>query len=195
MSEAGVGTGCRMNDDRSGLALVVLDMLNPYEHPDAGHLSTSVETIIDPLAGLIGRAAQRDDVHVIYVNDNHGDFSAGREDLVRRALQGQRPDMIKPIVPEPEWAFLTKARHSAFYSTALDYLLGRLKVSTVILAGQVTEQCVLYSALDAYVRHLSVRVVSDAVAHIDPELGAAAIRMMRENMQAGVVPAEECLEM
>jgi nicotinamidase-related amidase len=174
---------------------VVLDMLNPYDHPDADNLTVSAGAIVEPLADLVGRASVRDDVYVIYVNDNHGDFSAGREDLVRRALGGRRPDLVKPIVPEPDWAFLTKARHSAFYSTALDYLLGRLGVSTVVLAGQVTEQCILYSALDAYVRHLSVRVVSDAAAHIDPELGAAAIRMMRENMRADVVSAERCLEM
>jgi len=35
------------------------------------------------------------------------------------------------------------------------------------LTGQVTEQCILYSALDAYVRHFEVVVRPDAVAHID----------------------------
>jgi len=39
-------------------------------------------------------------------------------------------------------------------------------VDRVVLTGQVTEQCILYSALDAYIRHLEVRVPPDAVAHI-----------------------------
>jgi hypothetical protein len=46
------------------------------------------------------------------------------------------------------------------------------------LTGQVTEQCILYSVLDGYVRHFDVVVPPDAVAHIDPELGDAALKMM-----------------
>ena len=41
------------------------------------------------------------------------------------------------------------------------------------ITGQVTEQCVLYTALDAYVRHYDVVVPPDAVAHIDAGLGEA----------------------
>jgi nicotinamidase-related amidase len=64
-------------------------------------------------------------------------------------------------------------------------------VTQLILTGQVTEQCVLYSALDAYVRHYSVCVPSDAVAPIDPELGDAALTMMQRNMRAEIVTADE----
>ena len=84
-------------------------------------------------------------------------------------------------------------RHSAFYASSLGYLLGRLEARRLILTGQVTEQCILYTALDAYVRHFSVVVVPDAVAHIDPELGDAALTMMHKNMHAEIVPAEKCL--
>jgi nicotinamidase-related amidase len=50
----------------------------------------------------------------------------------------------------------------------------------------VTEQCILYSALDAYVRHFEATVPRDSVAHIDEELAAAALRMMEENMRAQI---------
>jgi nicotinamidase-related amidase len=59
----------------------------------------------------------------------------------------------------------------------------------VILTGQVTEQCILYSALDAYIRHLVVRVPADAVAHIYEDLAEAALKMMERNMSADVSPA------
>jgi nicotinamidase-related amidase len=55
----------------------------------------------------------------------------------------------------------------------------------------VTEQCVLYSALDAYVRHFDVAVPPDAVAHIHPDLAAASLRLMELNMRAHLVPADE----
>ena len=174
-------------------ALLVVDMLNAYRHPDAEQLADNVAAIVDPLSSLIDEARQREDVDLIYVNDNYGDFTADFSDLVRAALDGARPDLVQPIVPEDGCRVLTKVRHSAFYATALDYLLGRLGTRRVVLTGQVTEQCILYSALDAYVRHLEVVVPQDAVAHIDPQLGQAALRMMQRNMSADVVPAAQCL--
>jgi len=66
-------------------------------------------------------------------------------------------------------------------------------VRVVVLTGQVTEQCILYTALDAYIRHFDIRVVRDAVAHIDEELGDAALRMMESNMRVDLVDAEDCL--
>jgi len=178
----------------SETAVLVIDMMNTYEHRDAEKLTESVEKIVDPLARLISEAHQRDDVDLIYVNDNYGDFTATHHDLIRSALEGKRPDLVEPIVPPSECRFLQKVRHSAFYSTALEYLLGGLDVQRVILTGQVTEQCILYSALDAYIRHFSVVVPSDAVAHIDSELGGAALKMMKSNMNAEIISATDCLQ-
>lgn len=62
------------------------------------------------------------------------------------------------------------------------------------MTGQVTEQCILYSALDAYVRHLDVVVPTDAVAHIDAGLARAALEMMRRNMAASLTSAAHCLD-
>jgi nicotinamidase-related amidase len=177
----------------SKTALLVIDMLNDYDHPDAEALAANVGEMIGPLTKLIDEARSRDDVDLIYVNDNRGDFTADRGDLVRVALNGKRPDLIEPIVPDDEWAFLTKVRHSAFYATALDYLLGRLETKRIVLTGQVTEQCILYTALDGYLRHLDVVVAPDAVAHIIPELGEAALAMMERNMNADIKPSEVCL--
>ena len=49
------------------------------------------------------------------------------------------------------------------------------------------------SALDAYVRHFPVVIPTDAVAHIDPELGAAACKMMEHNMSGELTTAADCL--
>jgi nicotinamidase-related amidase len=89
--------------------------------------------------------------------------------------------------------FVIKARHTIFYETPLHYLLGQLGVEAVVLAGQVTEQCILYSALDAYVRHLEVRIPRDGIAHIHPDLAAAALEMMERNMGARLATATDVL--
>jgi nicotinamidase-related amidase len=177
----------------SDVAVLVIDMLNTYRHEDAELLAPNVADIVDPLAGLISRARESDDVDLIYVNDNHGDFNADFRDIVDAALHGERPDLVTPIAPDEDCLRLLKVRHSAFYASSLGYLLGQLEARRLILTGQVTEQCILYTALDAYVRHFSVVVVPDAVAHIDPELGDAALTMMHKNMHAEIVPAEKCL--
>ncbi len=174
-------------------AVLVIDMLNSYQHEDAEKLTQSVENIIEPIAGLVAEARRRDDVDLIYVNDNYGDFAANQQDLVRQALEGDRRDLVEPIVPEEGVRFLQKVRHSAFYATSLAYLLNQLDAKRVILTGQVTEQCILYTALDAYVRRFQVVVPPDAVAHIEADLGKAALRMMEENMRADLESAEKCL--
>jgi nicotinamidase-related amidase len=173
--------------------VLVVDMLNSYRHKDAEKLVPSVAEVVEPIAGLINRTKKRDDVDLIYVNDNYGDFTASRDDLVRQALEGERPDLVKPIVPDDDIRFLQKVRHSAFYATSLAYLLTQLGTKRLILTGQVTEQCILYTALDAYVRHFEMSVPRDGVAHIDADLGKAALRMMAENMRAEIVSADECL--
>jgi nicotinamidase-related amidase len=173
--------------------VLVVDMLNSYRHKDAEKLVPSVAEVVEPIAGLINRTKKRDDVDLIYVNDNYGDFTASRDDIVRQALEGERPDLVKPIVPDDDIRFLQKVRHSAFYATSLAYLLTQLGTKRVILTGQVTEQCILYTALDAYVRHFELVVPHDGVAHIDADLGKAALRMMAENMRAEIVSADECL--
>ncbi|MGV0794632.1 cysteine hydrolase family protein [Mycolicibacterium sp. XJ1819] len=177
----------------SQVALLVVDMLNTYRHEDAEKLAPHVGEIIDPLAGLVAEARERDDVDVIYVNDNYGDFTAQFSDIVKAALDGERPDLVKPIVPQSGCRVLTKVRHSAFFSTSLEYLLGQLRPERLVLTGQVTEQCILYTALDAYVRHFPVVVPPDAVAHIDAELSDAALTMMSSNMRAEITPAADCL--
>jgi nicotinamidase-related amidase len=175
----------------AGTAVIVIDMLNPYDHEDADVLTENVGPMVETLARLVA-GTHESDVELVYVNDNYGDFAATRDDLIRQAQQGRRPDLIEPILPPDGVAFLQKVRHSAFYSTALDHLLRQRSIETVVLTGQVTEQCILYSALDAYIRHFDIRVVRDAVAHIDEQLGDAALRMMQRNMRVQLVDADAC---
>ena len=177
----------------SEITVLVVDMMNSYQHADAEVLVPNVGKIIDPLADLVSRARESNDVDLIYVNDNYGDFTAQFTDLVQSACNGARPDLVEPIVPAKGSRLLTKVRHSAFYSTSLEYLLNRLGSRRLILTGQVTEQCILYTALDAYVRHLQVVLPTDAVAGIDEELGAAALKMMGQNMSAELTTAADCL--
>jgi nicotinamidase-related amidase len=172
-------------------ALIVTDMLNPYEHEDADKLVASVEEALPQVVALRDRAAGEGAL-TIYVNDNHDDWESSRKQLVDGALEGARPDLVEPILPRDEDLFLAKTRHSIFYATPLEHILGREGIDRLVLTGQVTEQCILYSALDAYIRHLDVTVPRDAVAHIFGDLAEASLTMMERNMHAEVCEAEDC---
>ena len=172
-------------------ALIVTDMLNHYEHEDADKLVASVETALPQLVELRDRAT-REGALVMYVNDNHGEWESSRDRLVESALEGARRDLVEPIVPREDDLFLAKTRHSIFYSTPVEHILAQEDVDRVVICGQVTEQCILYSALDAYLRHLDVTVPRDAVAHIFEDLADASLTMMERNMHAEVCPASEC---
>ncbi len=172
-------------------ALIVTDVLNPYDHEDANRLVQSVERSVPAMERLI-RRAREEDVLTIWVNDNYGAWRSSREDLVRTALEGEHGHLVEPVAPPDDALFVIKARHSIFFQTPLQYLLGQEGVDRIVLIGQVTEQCILYSALDAYIRHLRVAVARDAVAHIYEHLADASLELMRINMNAELCMADEC---
>jgi nicotinamidase-related amidase len=172
-------------------ALIVTDMLNTYDHDDAEPLAACVRERLQQIVDLRDEAMRRDDVLLVYVNDNRDAWDAGREALVERALDGERPDLVEPIAPTGPVPFLPKGRHSIFYQTALDHLLRIETVERLVLTGQVTEQCILYSALDAYLRGYDLVVPPDAVAHIHEHLAQAALQMMERNMHAELTPAAQ----
>lgn len=171
-------------------ALIVIDMINAYDHEDAELLVPSARGVVPVIAELIDRA-RRAGAEVVYVNDNLGRWRSQMEDLVDTAIRGPHPELVEALRPDERSLFVVKARHSIFYQTPLEYLLSQQGIGHIVLCGQVTEQCVLYSALDAHIRKIGVTVARDAVAHIEPDLARAALRMMELNLGASVVDARD----
>jgi nicotinamidase-related amidase len=170
--------------------LLVVDMLSDYAFPDAERLLASADLAVQGI--LRARdAADESDVLVAYANDLHDLWDCSPERVCARALQGRRPDLVRPLLPRAGDAFLHKGQHSAFYGTPLAHLLHEKEITEVVLCGQVTEQCVLYTALDAHVRHYDITVLDDAVIALDDELGAAALRMMERNMGARLLSTRQ----
>lgn len=171
-------------------AVIVTDMINPYDHADADRLLPSAERVVPVIARML-RAARESGSLVIYANDNFGDWRSHHGEIVEAAMAGARPDLVEPLRPDDNSLFVVKARHSIFYETPLPYLLHQLDVDHLVLTGQVTEQCILYSALDAHIRHMDLTIPRDGVAHIHEDLADAALRMTERNMGARVCAAEE----
>jgi nicotinamidase-related amidase len=161
--------------------LLVVDALNTYDHPDSEPLAESAADAVPRAAELL-KAARDEGRRVVYVNDNHQDWSATRDDLVRIALDGKHPELVEPLLPRDDEGFLVKGRHSAFWQTQLDFLLRTDGETEITVVGQVTEQCVLYTVIDARIREFDVTLVPGACAHIDDHLAEAAVEMVSKNL-------------
>ena len=110
------------------------------------------------MVALVGRAGE-EDVLTVFVNDHPGPWTSNRDDLIAGAVASAHRELVEPIPARPPTRyFVVKARHSIFYETPLEYLLRQEGIERVVLIGQVTEQCILYSALDGYIRHFDVAV-------------------------------------
>ncbi|MFG2989368.1 isochorismatase family cysteine hydrolase [Streptomyces sp. NPDC048257] len=173
-------------------ALVIIDMLNTHDHDDADRLVPSITRALPAVVDLLERARAQG-LPVIYANDNFGKWRSHHGEILDATLAGPNAALVEPVRPDEAPYFVVKARHSILCETPLAYLLGTLDVGHLVLCGQVTEQCVLYSALDAPIRHLEVTVARDAVAHIHQDLAEAALRMMETNMSARILPAADAL--
>jgi nicotinamidase-related amidase len=174
-------------------ALVVVDVLNAYEHEDADRLVESVDAALPAMERLLADARERDLLR-IYVNDNFDDWTLDRGKLLERAMAGPHRRLVEPLAPDDDVALVLKGRHSIFWETPLSYMLHQADVGHIVLCGQVTEQCILYSALDAHVRHFDVTVARDACAAIHEDLAEAALKMMDRNMGARIVEATHALD-
>lgn len=180
-----------MADDTSKTALLVIDMITDYDFDDGETLAKNARKAVPNIAVLIDRARDAG-VPVIYVNDNYGSWRSSIPDLVEEVMRGERADLLEPLLPDHESLFVLKPRHTVFYETPLEYLLREEGIGRIVLTGQVTEQCIVYSALDAYVRHIPAVVPTDSVAHIHEDLARAALKMMEVNMSAELCRAADC---
>jgi nicotinamidase-related amidase len=171
-------------------ALLIVDMISSFDFEDGDTLAESARDAVPRIADL-ARRAREEDVLMAYVNDNFGGWSDTRDDIVEGMRNGPYGDLLRELEPADDVAFVLKGRHSIFYETPVEHMLREADVDRIVLTGVVTEQCILYSALDGYLRRFQVVLPRDAVAHIEEHLADAAVEMMEKNLHAEVVTADE----
>ena len=178
--------------DQSAAALLIVDVINPLDFPEADDLRRSALPTADRLAALKRRAVAAG-VPTIYANDNFGRWRSDLNAVVERCLEPGckgRP-LVERLRPGPDDYFVLKPKHSAFFSTTLDLLLRYLGVETLVIGGFATDICVLFSANDAYMRDLRIVVPADGVASNEAADRDATLALMRRVLKASTPPAAE----
>ena len=173
--------------DKSDVALLLIDVLNDLEFDSGARLLKPALRMARQLSAL-SRRARKLGVPVIYVNDNFGkwrsDFRQQLAHCLRDDVRG-RP-VVEMLQPERHDYFVLKPKNSGFYNTTLELLLEYLQVKRVIVTGIATNNCVLFTANDAYMRDLEVIVPRDCVAAADPAEHRHALTQMRKVLKARI---------
>jgi nicotinamidase-related amidase len=159
-------------------ALLVVDVINTFEHEDAGRLLASFRERLDGMVAALADA-RRSGRPVIYVNDANGKWDGNAPAHVEAARAGNGGDVVEPLAPRTDDLFLFKPRYSAFDQTPLALVLEEFEVGRVLIAGAATEGCVLQTGIAAREHRLEATVLANACATVDAELETVALEYAR----------------
>ena len=178
-------------EGRCRTALLFVDVITHMDFEGGERLAEQAERCVAPLLSL-RRAAHHAGCPVIYANDNYGQWSATWKQLVASCARGHNGGAFtRSLRPTERDLFVLKARNSAFYCTALQPLLESYGVKTLVLAGLTADNCVLFTAHDAYLRGLRVVVPHDAVASQTSEGTRRALEQVQTVLKARVCSAAQ----
>lgn len=178
--------------DRSSIVLLVLDLVSDFEFEDGARVFRAALPVAKRIAHLKTRAAAAG-VPTIYVNDNHGRWRSDFAGLLRHCTQpGVRgAPIVELIRPGPDDYCVLKPKHSGFFATALDTLLEYIGADTLILTGVSSNQCVLFTANDAYVRDLKLVIPRDCISAPSRSATQLALRYFKTVLDADVRSSTE----
>ena len=177
--------------DKSAAALLLIDVINDFEFPEGDKLLRLALPAGRNIANLKRRAKDAG-IPAIYVNDNFGRWRSDFKKIVAHCRDEWRgKQFVELLLPDEDDYFVLKPKNSGFYSTTLDLLLTHLGAKHLILTGIQGNNCVLFTANDAYMRDYKLFVPSDCTASNTEEENQHALAQMKNVLKADVRLAEE----
>jgi nicotinamidase-related amidase len=177
--------------DKSAVALLLIDVINDLEFPEGDQLLPHALSMARQIGALKERAREVA-IPTVYVNDNFGrwrsDFNAQVDHCLNDGVRG-RP-VVELLRPADDDYFVLKPKHSGFYCTVLDILLNHLGVEILILTGIAGNNCVLFTAHDAFLRDFRLFVPCDCVASNTEEENRTALEQMARTLRADISPSD-----
>ncbi len=173
-------------------ALLLVDVINDMDFEGSESLVRFAEPMAKRLRDLKHRARAAG-IPTIYINDNFGKWRSDFRTLVEHCVNDDVPgrEVARLLRPDEQDYFVLKPKQSAFFQTTLDTLLESLEATSVILTGIAGDNCVLFSANDAYMRDYRLFIPSDCVASESEEQNAHALKLMARVCKADTTPSTE----
>lgn len=178
--------------DKASAALLLIDVINDFEFEAGDALLKLALPMSQKLAELKRRSTEAG-IPAIYVNDNFGKWQSDFKKIVAHCLEdGVRgKPFVESVLPDDQDYFVLKPKHSGFYCTALDLLLKHLGVSNLILTGIAGNNCVLFTANDAYMRDFNLFVPSDCSVSQTEQENDYALKQMEKVLKADIRPSSK----
>ncbi|HEY2614363.1 MAG TPA: isochorismatase family cysteine hydrolase [Chthoniobacterales bacterium] len=176
--------------DKSDFALLLIDVINDFDFPEAAQLLRYARPMARKLLRLKKRA-KKAQVPVIYVNDNFGRWQSDFRRQVQHCLQADSRglEIVSLLQPEEDDYFVLKPKHSGFFSTTLETLLRYLGSERLIITGIAGNFCVLFTANDAYMRDYALMIPADCTASNSAGENKEALSLMRKFLKADTRPS------
>ena len=177
--------------DKSETALLLIDVINDFEFEEGEELLRLAMPVGKNIAALKGRAKAAG-IPSVYVNDNFGRWQSDFKKIVSHCRSTRGKDFVEMLLPDEEADyFVLKPKHSGFYSTTLHLLVTHLNAKNLILTGIAGNNCVLFTANDAYMRDFKIFIPSDCVVSNTEEENLHALKQMETVLKADVTPGPE----
>lgn len=176
--------------DKSETALLLIDVINDFDFPEGKELLRLALPVGHKIAELKKRAVEAG-IPSIYVNDNFGRWQSDFKKIVAHCKDenSRGREFVELLLPDQDDYFVLKPKNSGFYSTTLDLLLTHLTTKNLILTGIAGNNCVFFTANDAYMRDYKVFVPSDCIVSNTQEENAYALKQMESVLKADTTVA------
>ena len=176
-------------DDRP--ALLLIDVINDLEFEGGERLLPAALEMADAIVALKDVAYSRG-LPTIYVNDNFSRWQANIDLLIETYLEQQArgAEVIRRLRPDARDYHVLKPHQSGFFGTPLELLLEHLDVNRLILTGLTTDRCVMFTAMDAYMRGFRLAVPADCSAAIEPAHHEQSLEYMSRVLKAETRPTQ-----
>lgn len=166
-------------------ALLIIDMQNDFVRESGPLPVPGAAGIIPNLQKVLGEFRTRNlpVFHIVRVHRPDGsDVEINRQDLFRKtpfAVAGSEGvRIIDELNPLPGEYIVEKVRMSAFLGTELDLMLRTLGVTSVVVAGVQTPNCIRTTVFDAVASNFPAALVDDATGARSIEIHRANVRDM-----------------
>lgn len=176
--------------DKAETALLLIDVINDFDFAEGEQLLRLALPVGHKIAELKQRSKEAG-IPSIYVNDNFGRWQSDFKKIVAhcKGESSRGKPFVELLLPDQDDYFVLKPKNSGFYSTTLDLLLTHLTAKNLILTGIAGNNCVFFTANDAYMRDYKVFVPSDCVVSNTEEENAYALKQMETVLKADTTVA------
>jgi nicotinamidase-related amidase len=158
---------------------VLVDTINPFDFEGGRAFARRSLRVASAIRKLRDRASARG-LPVIYVNDNLGKWRSDIHALVAFCSQPGMAgaSIVQLLAPRKTDFVILKATLSGFYQTPLEAMLRLGRVRTLIVTGFAADNCVLFTAADAYMREYRLVIPRDCIGAETPDAVRRALKSM-----------------